>query len=85
MIIIIHRGTWVAQSVRHLILDFGSGHGLRVLGSSLELGSVLSAVCLGSSLLLPLPPSTPICTCVSVLSLSEMYLKIIYHTSYSYI
>ena len=26
-----HRGTWVAQSVKHLTLDFGSGHGLRVM------------------------------------------------------
>lgn len=25
-----HRGTWVAQSVKHVTLDFGSGHYLRV-------------------------------------------------------
>ena len=30
----IHRGVWVAQSVKHLTLDFGAGHDLRVLSSS---------------------------------------------------
>ena len=28
-------GAWVAQPVRRLALDFGSGHDLRVTGSSL--------------------------------------------------
>ena len=28
----INRGAWVAQSVEHLTLDFGSGHGLAVCG-----------------------------------------------------
>ena len=28
------RGAWVAQSVKHLTLDFGLGHDLRVVGSS---------------------------------------------------
>ena len=28
------RGAWVAQSVKHLTLDFGSGHDPRVVGSS---------------------------------------------------
>ena len=32
----------MAQSVKHLILDFGSDHGLRVMELSLESGSVLS-------------------------------------------
>ena len=32
----------MAQLVGHLILDFGSGHDSRVLGSSLVLGSPLS-------------------------------------------
>ena len=36
------RGAWVAQLVEHLTLDFGSGHDLRVMGSSPVLGSVLS-------------------------------------------
>ena len=36
------RGHWVAQSVKHLTLDFGSGHDLRILGSSGESGSPLS-------------------------------------------
>ena len=33
-------GTWVAQSVKCLTLGFGSGHDLRVVGSSSTLGSV---------------------------------------------
>jgi len=33
------RGAWVAQSVRHLTLDFGSGHDLRVMRSSPASGS----------------------------------------------
>ena len=33
---------WVAQSVEHLTIDFDSVHDLRVMGSSPELGSVLS-------------------------------------------
>ena len=34
-------GTWVALWVKHLILDFYSGHDLRVMGLSPALGSVL--------------------------------------------
>ena len=33
---------WGDQSVEHLTLDFGSGHGLRVVGSSPASGSLLS-------------------------------------------
>ena len=33
---------WVAQSVKHLTLDFDSGHDLMVVGSSPALGSALS-------------------------------------------
>ena len=33
---------WVAQMVKHLTLDFGSGHELRVPGLSPTLGSMLS-------------------------------------------
>ena len=36
------RGTWVAQLVKHPTLDFGSGHDLRVLGSSPISGPMLS-------------------------------------------
>ena len=36
------QGAWVAQSVEHLTLDFGSVHDPRVMGSSPKLGSVLS-------------------------------------------
>lgn len=32
----------MALSVKHLSLDLGSGHGLRVLGSDSELGAMLS-------------------------------------------
>ena len=35
------RGTWVAQAVKALTLDFGSGHDLRVMRVSPESGSVL--------------------------------------------
>lgn len=36
-----YRGTWVAQRVKHLTLDFGSGHDLRVVSSSPALGFML--------------------------------------------
>ena len=43
------------QSVKHLILDFGSGHDLTVIGSSLKLGSTIKCgACLGLFLSLPL-------------------------------
>ena len=35
-------GAWVAQSGEQPILDFGSGHDLRIMGSRPALGSVLS-------------------------------------------
>ena len=35
-------GTWVAKSVKCLTLDFGLGHDIRVMRSSLESGSRLS-------------------------------------------
>ena len=47
-------GTWVAQLVGHLSLDFGSGHALRVLRLSLGVGSALSGESAGD----PLPPQT---------------------------
>ena len=37
------RDAWVAQSDECPTLDFGSGHGPRVVGSSPALGSMLSA------------------------------------------
>ena len=40
------RRAWVVQTIRHLTLDFGSGHDLRVMRSSPVSSSVLSAVCL---------------------------------------
>ena len=36
------RGTWVAQSVKHLTPDFGSGHDFTVMRLSPESGSVPS-------------------------------------------
>ena len=33
-----HWGTWVAQSVKRLTLDFGSGHGLKVHGIEPRIG-----------------------------------------------
>ena len=35
------RGSWVAQLVKHLTPDFGSGHDLRVVSSSPASGSLL--------------------------------------------
>ena len=52
------RGAWLAQSVKCLTLDFGSVYDLRIVGSSLALGSALTAWCLLGILALPLsaPP-----------------------------
>ena len=47
------QGTWVAQLVEHLTLDFGSGHGLTV-GSSHISGSTLAVQGLPGILSLPL-------------------------------
>ena len=54
------QGAWVAQSVECLILDFGSGHDPRIVGSSPDLGSVLSMEPTWDSLFLsaPLPAHT---------------------------
>ena len=41
-LLLLKKPTWEAQLVRRLALDLGSGHGLRVLGSSPMLGSALS-------------------------------------------
>ena len=51
-----HCSAWLAQSVKHLILDFSSGRDLRVVRLSPESGSKLSRVCLGFSLSLCLHP-----------------------------
>ena len=48
------RGTWVAQLVKRLDLDFGSGHDLRVVRLSPMLGSTLDGEP-PSPLPLPLP------------------------------
>ena len=39
--IILTRGTWMAQSIKHPTLDFGSGHDPRDVRSSPMSGSVL--------------------------------------------
>ena len=48
------RGAWVAQLVKRPTLDFSSGRGLKVLGSSPALGSALSVELAGDSLSLSL-------------------------------
>ena len=48
------RGIWVAQSVKHLTLDFSSGHGLAVMTLSPMSGSWLSIEPACDSLLLSL-------------------------------
>ena len=48
------RGTWVAQSVKRLTLDFGSDNDLGVLGPSPMWGSMLNAESAWDSL----PPSS---------------------------
>ena len=48
------RGTWVAQSVKILTLDFSSGPDFKVLGSSPVWGSSLSREFARYSLFLPL-------------------------------
>ena len=58
------RGVWVAQSVEHLTLDFGSGNHLRILILSPTSGSVLSTK--SGFLLLPLPLPLP---CLHIFSL----------------
>ena len=50
------QGHLVAQSVKHLTLDFSSGHDLRVtISESPSQGHV--RLCSAGNLLLPLPPS----------------------------
>ena len=57
------RGAWVAQWVKCLTLGLGSGHDLRVVGSSPTLGSVLSGESACNSFpACPLPPPLR-CTC----------------------
>jgi len=50
-------GPWVTESVEHSALGFGSGHDLRVQGSSPTLGSAFSAESVWDSLSLSLCPS----------------------------
>ena len=47
-------GAWVAQSVKHLTLDIGSGHNLIVMRLSSKSGSALTAWKLLEILSLPL-------------------------------
>ena len=46
-------GVWVAQSLEHLTLDFGSGHDLRVVRWSPMSGSVLCEEPASESLSVP--------------------------------
>ena len=53
---------WVAQSFKHLTLDFSLSHDLLVVGLSLTMGCMLSGeFCLRFSVSLPLPPSLFMC------------------------
>ena len=61
-------GTWMAQSVEYLTFDFSSGCGLRVLGSSPTLLSMLRIVSAWDSLHLPFAPPP---THVLLLSLNK--------------
>ena len=58
-------GAWVAQSVEHLPLDFGSGHDLKVVGLSPPLDSVLIAKSL-LGIPSPLSLSVPLLLMLSV-------------------
>ena len=53
------REAWVTQSVKHLTLDFSSGHDLRFVGSSPASGSVLTVQSLLRILCLPLSLRLP--------------------------
>ena len=50
-----NKGAWVAQSIKCLALDFGSGHDIRVVRSNPRLGSALGVEPAGDS------PSAPAC------------------------
>ena len=65
------RGTWVAQSVKHLTLDFSSGHDLGVLGSNPASSSAHSLLEILSLPLLPL-------VCSLFLSLSNKEINTIF-------
>ena len=52
-------GAWVAQSVKHLTLDFGSGHGLTFMRLSPASGFALTVRSLLGILSLPLSVSLP--------------------------
>ena len=58
-------GTWVAQSVERLTLDFGSGHGPRIMGSAGLSSALLIVELTWDFLSLPLPLSP---TCLLTLS-----------------
>ena len=55
----VHRkwGTWVAQPIKHMTLDFDSGHSLRVMRLNPTMGSTLSKESIWDSL--PLCLSLP--------------------------
>ena len=61
-------GTWVTQPIERLTLDFGSGHDLRVMGSSPALDSSVSGEPAWDALPLPLPVPLPPHLCSPVIS-----------------
>ena len=63
-------GIWLAHLVKCLTLDFGSGHDLRVLGSSPVSGSLLGVEPASNSLSLSLYPFLALRMCSPSVSLS---------------
>ena len=64
------RGTWVAQSVKHPTLDFGSGHDLMVHGFKLCIELCANGAESAWDPLTPSPSTPPLLTCALSLSLS---------------
>jgi len=64
------RGTWVAQSIEHLTLGFGTGHDLRIMDPALHLAPRLAGSLFEDSLSLPLPLLAHIHAHILSLSLS---------------
>ena len=73
------RGAWMAQSVKHLTPDFGSGHDLTVHYSEppIRLCTDSAETCLAFSLslFLPLPLCLPFCSACSVSQNKQINIK----------
>ena len=70
-------GTWVAQSVKCPILDFGSGGHLRLVRLSTESDSPLDGESAGDSFPHPLPLLlSPLATCVNACGIRSLCLSL---------